>query len=54
MGMSKETLDEVSSAFIESFKKDWNLDSNLRKLIWNDDYACDQDGAKKFLLEDLD
>ena len=42
--------------FIEHFKKDWNLNSTLRVLIWDDDLKqlqADKQLASKFLEKDL-
>ena len=43
----------VAATFIELFKRDWNLNANLKELRWDKDFSVLPKAATKFLENDV-
>ena len=56
MQMSSQKCKKMCEFFVNHFKKDWNVNSTLRVLIWDDDLKDLEKSSKiasKFLENDL-
>ena len=53
MQMNKANCETIAKTFIDKFNDKWNLQSDLRELIWNDDFNESPTSALKFMGEDI-
>jgi len=53
MGIKKKNCKLLIKAINDKFKESWNLNNELRELIWNDDLKCSPSTAIQFLSKDL-
>ena len=53
LNLNKRACKEIVKAFNESCDINWNLNNNLRELIWNEDLRCSPSTALKFTCKDL-
>jgi len=53
MGMSKSNCKELVATFLKLMNFGWNVDNNLRELIWNDDLKKSPSSTLKFLSAEL-
>jgi hypothetical protein len=51
MGMDAKNCIEFSEFLLTEFAKDWNLNSSIREITWDQDFKTDAKAAKKFLTE---
>jgi len=53
LGMSKKNCKAIVKLLNDQMNSGWNLDNNLRELIWNDDLKKSPTTAIKFLTKDI-
>ena len=53
MGMDAKNCKEFSEFLLKEFAKDWNLNSSVREITWNNDFKADAKSAKKWITESI-
>ena len=51
--MTKKNCKLIIKTMVDQFEVDWNLNNELRELIWNDDLKCSPSTTVKFLTKEL-
>ena len=53
MGIKKKNSQLIVKGIKDKFKESWNLNNELRELIWNNDLKCSPSAAMQFLARDI-
>lgn len=53
MGMDAKNCKEFSEFLLKEFAKDWNLNSSVREITWDQDFKVDAKTAKKWMTESM-
>jgi histidinol phosphatase-like enzyme len=53
MHLDAKECKQFSDYLIQQFGKQWNLNSSIREIVWDEDYKSDVKAAKKFMAEQI-